>query len=85
MNGNLILSTNGVQINLNEYANPTQLNNVIVDLSTPDFNNQTESVENIKSKGSPAVKPNKNIRSAFGCKSGIVYNLNFSNIDKFIR
>jgi len=69
--GNFKLSTIGVQINLKEYAKPTQLNKVIVALFTPALNNQTDSVEKIRRIGRPAAKPRNNILNDLGLKSGL--------------
>ena len=71
--GNFKLSTIGVQINLNEYAKPTQLNKVIVALFTTALNSQTDSVEKIRRIGGPAAKPSNNILNDAGFKSGLKY------------
>ena len=55
-----ILSINGAQINLNPYANPAQLKNVIVLLSIPADFSQSDSVEKINKIGRPDEKPKNN-------------------------
>ena len=64
-------------MNLKEYANPTQLNKVIVALLTPAFTSHTDNVEKIKRIGRPAEKPKNNILNDFGFASGLKYLLIF--------
>ena len=61
LNGSFKLSTNGDQINLNEYAKAAQLNIVTVLLLTPAFTNHTDKVEKTSSIGKPEEKPKRNI------------------------
>ena len=64
-------------MNLKEYANPTQLNKVIVALLMPAFTSHTDNVEKIKRIGRPAEKPKNNILNDFGFTSGLKYLLIF--------
>ena len=66
--GKLNLSIIGAHKYLNAYAKPAQLNKVIVLLSIPALDNQTDKVENTNNIGNPEEKPNKNIFNDFSLK-----------------
>ena len=66
--GKLNLSIIGDQRYLKAYAKPAQLNKVIVLLSTPALDNQTDKVENTNNIGKPEEKPNKSIFNGFSLK-----------------
>ena len=66
--GRLNLSIIGDHKYLNAYAKPAQLNKVIVLLSIPALDSQTDKVENINKIGNPEEKPNKSIFSDFSLK-----------------
>ena len=66
--GKLNLSIIGDQRYLKAYAKPAQLNRVIVLLSIPALDNQTDKVENTNNIGNPEEKPNKSIFNDFSLK-----------------
>ena len=66
--GRLNLSIIGDQRYLKAYAKPAQLKRVIVLLSTPALDNQTDKVENTNNIGNPEEKPNKSIFNDFSLK-----------------
>ena len=66
--GKLNLSIIGDHKYLNAYAKPAQLNKVIVLLSIPALDNQTDKVENTNNIGKPEEKPNKSIFNDFSLK-----------------
>tara|TARA_B100001989_G_C24463513_1_gene425417 strand:- start:786 stop:953 length:168 start_codon:yes stop_codon:yes gene_type:complete len=53
---------------LKAYAKPAQLNKVIVLLSMPALDNQTDRVEKTNNIGNPEEKPNKSIFNGFSLK-----------------
>ena len=66
--GKLNLSIIGDQRYLKAYAKPAQLKRVIVLLSIPALDNQTDKVENTNNIGNPEEKPNKSIFNDFSLK-----------------
>ena len=66
--GKLNLSIIGDQRYLKAYAKPAQLNKVIVLLSMPALDNQTDRVEKTNNIGNPEEKPNKSIFNGFSLK-----------------
>ena len=62
------LSTKGDHKNLNAYANPAQLNNVIVLLLIPALTSQTDRVEKTKRIGRPEENPRQNMPNIFFLK-----------------